>query len=49
MWKVLAVTGMGLGAIMLYKICNPNCVQDMKNTLDNVADSASKKMKNMME
>ncbi len=49
MWKVLAVTSIGLGALVLYKMKNPNCIQDMKNTIDNVTDNASKKMKNMME
>ena len=49
MWKLLAVMGLTGGALLLYKMNNPNCVQDMKNTLDNVTNNAGKKMKNMME
>lgn len=49
MWKVLAVMGLTGGALLLYKMKNPNCVQDMKETLDNVTKCASNKTKNMME
>lgn len=49
MWKVLALMGIGAGAFMLYKKQNPDCIHDMKKSLDNITKSASNKMKNMME
>ena len=48
MWKVLAVCGMGLGAFLIYKKYNPECIHSMQETLDNLTKNASKKMKNMM-
>ena len=47
--KVLAVMGMGAGAFMIYKMYNPECVHEMKDTLDNITNKASKSMKNMMQ
>ena len=49
MWKVLAVMGIGAGALMLYKIKNPDCIQDMKKSLDNITKSACSKMNDMMK
>ena len=49
MWKVLAVMGIGTGAFLLYKMQNPDCIQDMKESLDNLTKRASKKMENMMQ
>ncbi len=49
MWKVLALFGMGIGAFMVYKMYNPECIHDMKASLDKLTKSASKKMKNMMQ
>ncbi len=49
MWKVLAVMGISAGALMLYKIKNPDCIQDMKKSLDNITKCASNKMNNMMK
>ena len=48
MWKVLAVMGITTGALFAYKMMNPECVQDMKNNLDNMTKKASKKLENMM-
>lgn len=48
MWKILALMGIGAGAFMLYKKQNPECIQDMKTSLDKMTKSASNKMKNMM-
>ena len=49
MWKVLALMGIGAASFMLYKSKNPECVHDMKESLDKITKSASNKMKNMME
>ena len=49
MWKLLAVAGLTAGAVMLYKMKNPECVQDMKQTLDNMTKDTSNKVKNMMK
>lgn len=49
MWKILAVMGIGTGAFIAYKMINPECVQDMKTSLDNMTKKASNKVKNMME
>ncbi len=49
MWKLLAVAGLTAGAVMLYKMKNPECVQDMKQTIDNMTKDASNKVKNMMK
>ena len=49
MLKVLAVMGMGAGAFMIYKMYNPECVHEMKDTLDKLTKRASKKMENMMQ
>lgn len=49
MWKVLAVMGITGGVLLMCKMKNPECVQDMKETLDNMTKKASNKMKNMME
>ncbi|MBR1386495.1 MAG: hypothetical protein IJ568_06665 [Bacilli bacterium] len=49
MWKVLAVTGACVGAFMLYKKQNPECVEDMKESLNKMTKTAGKSMKNMME
>lgn len=49
MWKVLAVMGIGVGVFMVCKLMNPECMCEMKTTLDNLTKDASKKMKNMME
>ena len=43
MWKVLAVMGLGGGAFFLYKMKNPNCIQDMKESLDNMTKCTCKK------
>ena len=49
MLKVLAVMGMGAGAFIIYKMCNSECVEDMKEAIGNVTNKASKSMKNMMQ
>ena len=49
MWKVLAVMGLTGGALLVYKMMNPECVQDMKENLDNMTKKASKKVENMMK
>ena len=49
MWKVLAVMGLTGGAFLAYKMINPECVQDMKKSLDCMTKKASKKMENMMQ
>ena len=49
MWKILAVMGIGAGVLAIYKMQNPECMHDMKKTLDNITETAGKKMKNMME
>ena len=49
MWKILAIMGIGTGAFFIYKMQNPNCVKDMKQTLDNITNKAGKSMKNMMQ
>jgi len=49
MLKVLAVMGMGAGAFMIYKMYNPECVHEMKDTLDKLTKNASKSVKNMMQ
>ena len=49
MWKVQAVMGLAGGALLVYKMKNPECVQDMKESLDNMTKKASKSMKNMMQ
>lgn len=49
MWKALAVMGITGGAVLIYKMKNPNCVKDMKDSLDNMTKKASNKVKNMME
>ena len=49
MLKVLAIMGIGLGSFMIYKLYNPDCIQDMKESLDNITKSASKKMGNMKQ
>ena len=49
MLKVLAIMGIGLGSFMIYKMYSPECVQDMKESLDNLTKCASKKMENMMQ
>ncbi len=48
MWKVLAVVGLTGGALLICKMSKPECVQDMKESLDNMTKSASNKVKNMM-
>ena len=42
MWKVLAVMGLTGGALLLYKMKNPECIQDMKESLDKMTKNASK-------
>ena len=42
MWKVLAVMGLTGGALLLYKMQNPECMEDMKQALDNMTKKASK-------
>ena len=49
MWKLLVVMGIGAGVLAIYKMQNPECMHDMKKTLDNITETAGKKMKNMME
>lgn len=49
MWKVLAVMGLSAGALMLYKMKNPECIQDMKKSLDNITKCACNKMNDMMK
>ena len=51
MWKVLGVVGLGAmgGAVIYYKMHNPECVEDMKDILDCMTKKTSKAMKNMME
>lgn len=47
-WKVLAVMGIPLGAFVIYKMQDKECIQDMKQSLDNMTKKASNSMKNMM-
>ncbi len=49
MWKVLAVMGLGTSAFLLYEKMNPECVHDMKDSLNKMTDKASNKVKNMIE
>ena len=51
MWKVLGIMGIGAacGALVFYKMKNPECINDMKDALDNMTKKTSKTMKNMME
>ena len=49
MWKVLAVMGIGTGTFLLYKMQNPDCIQDMKESLDNMTSCTCNKVKNMMK
>ena len=47
-WKILAVMGVGYASWMIYKKYNPECVHDIKTTLDKVTKKASKSVENMM-
>lgn len=47
-WKILAVMGVGYASWMIYKKCNPECVHDIKTTIDKVTQKASKSIENMM-
>lgn len=47
-WKMLAVLGIGYASWMVYKKYNPECVNDMKTTIDKVVKKASKNVENMM-
>ena len=49
MWKALLSVGVGVGAFMLYKKHNPDCIEDMKESLNKMTKSAKKVSKNMME
>jgi len=44
----MAMIGAGYGAWMLYKKCNPECVHDIKTTMDKITNKAGKKIENMM-
>ena len=48
-WKVLAVMGLTGGALIIYSMQNPECMNNMKNAIDNMTKKASKQSKNMME
>lgn len=47
-WKIMALMGTGAVAFMLYKKYNPECVHDIKNTVQKVTDKACKTMEDMM-
>lgn len=47
-WKIMAIVGAGYGAWMLYKKYNPECVHDIKTTMDKITNKASKSIENMM-
>lgn len=47
-WKMLAIIGAGYGAWMLYKKCNPECVHNIKTTMNKLTKDASEKIENMM-
>lgn len=47
-WKILAVMGVGYASWMIYKKYNPECVHDIKTTIDKVTQKASKSIENMM-
>lgn len=47
-WKIMAIVGAGCGAFMLYKKYNPECVHDIKTTMDKLTKKASKNIENMM-
>ncbi len=49
MWKVLAVMGIGAGALLVWKLMSPESMNEMKTSLENLTKDAGKKMKNMME
>lgn len=49
MWKALALMAMGAGAYMLIEKMSPECICDMKESLDNLTKDAGKKVKNMMQ
>lgn len=44
----LVVIGMGIGAWMLYKKYNPECAEEMKQTMNKVSKNAMKSIENMM-
>lgn len=47
-WKILALIGVGYASWMIYKKYNPECVHDMKNTIEKMTKKASNKIENMM-
>lgn len=48
MWKYLAVFSIGLGTGMLCKFMKPECIHDMKESLNNITKKANEKVQNMM-
>ncbi len=47
-WKLLALAGVSYGAFMLYKKYNPECVHDIKTTMEKMTAKATKSIENMM-
>ena len=49
MWKALAFIGVGSVLTMAYVITNHECVHDMRETIGNMKDKASKTIKNITD
>ncbi|MBO5375251.1 MAG: hypothetical protein J6A52_00190 [Bacilli bacterium] len=47
-WKIMALMGVGFGAFMMYKKYNPECVHDIKTTMDKLTKKAGQNIENMM-
>lgn len=47
-WKIIAMMGLGYGAWMIYKKCNPECAHDIKTTMDKLTKKATNTVENMM-
>lgn len=49
MWKAFAFIGVGSVLTMAYVMSNHECFHDMRETIENLKDKASKTIKNIAE
>ena len=49
MWKVLALCGVGSVLTLAYVMANHECVHNMRESINNMTNKASKTIKNMTE
>lgn len=47
-WKLMALVGIGYASWAIYKKYNPECVHDIKTTVDKISKKAMKSVENMM-